>query len=59
MAGPGRPRKENARRHSLILRLTEEETRIFDGICKDLGMNKSDTVRYLIEQMYKKYFGEE
>jgi len=53
MAGHGRPRVEDLRDKQYRLRLNNEETSKLNQICKDFGMNKSDTVRKLIEDYEK------
>lgn len=51
MAGPGRPKKDDARRDSFRFRMNEEEANRFDKICKEFGMNRVDTLRSIFEKI--------
>ena len=54
MARRGRPVDPNARRDKLIIRLNKDEANRLDAVSKSLGMNRSDTIRTLVENHEKK-----
>lgn len=50
MAKIGRPTKEDARVHKFRLRMNNEELDRLERLCKITGMNKTDTMRLLMEK---------
>ena len=50
MAKVGRPSKEDARVHKFRLRMNNEELDRLERLCKSTGMNKTDTMRHLMEK---------
>ena len=50
MAKIGRPTKEDARVHKFRLRMNNEELNRLERLCKITGMNKTDTMRLLMEK---------
>ena len=54
MAKRGRPVDPNSRRDQLVVRLNKDEINRLDAIGKSMGMNRSDTIRTLVETHEKK-----
>lgn len=55
MAGRGRPRVDDLRDKEPRIRMNSEEMDRLNRVAKDMGMNKSDTVRKLIEDYEKQH----
>ena len=55
----GRPKKPNAKRHGLRIRLNEDELYILSELSRKTGKSRSDIFMQLMADEYRKIFGKE